>query len=307
MTDRRRTRLVARGYKPLTTRDSSIAFVFVATEDTYAAATYLYSLQDRGLIDQLRVQVVPLPTLDGRSTLPALLERLDALRQGPGIRLPADTYWAVFDVDKQAPATLDDATCTAGVRNIALAGNNPCFELWLALHLTEGLDGIVSGQQDRGAGRKCEALLHALLQAGDPRARGYDKSSPGPERFTTRDRVETACRRARTLSPHASTTIWPRDLGSHMHLLVGPLCENNPGRREARALAEHVHLQRRAHRSRPHTPISTAYGVSPPPLDGPHLPLGTPRGGPPPAARRQLDRHPRAKAATRRVSAACVA
>jgi len=220
MTASRRTRLVDRGYKPLAPRDPNISYVFVATEDTYAAAMYLHELQDRGLIDQHRVRVVPLPTLDGKSTLPALLDRLAAVRAGPGIQLAEDEYWTVFDIDRQAPSTLDACVETANAHGYSLAGTNPCFELWLVLHLSDNLGAVLSGQQDRGAGEKCEALLHRLLQDGDPRARGYNKSSPGPERFATRAQIDAACRRARALAPDASATTWPQDLGTHMHLRI---------------------------------------------------------------------------------------
>lgn len=164
--------------------------------------------------------MLPLPTLDGHSTLAAVLQRLVDERDQPGIRLTSDEYWAVFDVDRQKPTYLDEQAELARERGDRLAGSNPCFELWLLLHWTADVQGLRAAQDDRGAPAACERRLHEVLQAGDPRARGYNKARPGAERFATAERVDLACERARVLSPDADPEAWPTGLGTHVHRLI---------------------------------------------------------------------------------------
>ena len=76
MTTPHRTRLILRGHQPLAQRDPNISRIYVASEDTHACEKYLLALQAAGLIDPARIEVLPLPTLDGHSTLAAVLQRL---------------------------------------------------------------------------------------------------------------------------------------------------------------------------------------------------------------------------------------
>lgn len=222
----RRTRLLDRAARPLTRR-RDVYLVVVATEDTHAAKQYLDALQTRGLIDRSRVEIVSLPTTLGRSTIRDLLDRLSAHHDALDVRLPADEYWAVFDVDQQGPRALAEASQIAKSRQFRLAGTDPCFELWLLLHMTSDVTGIPSAALDRGAARVCEQRLHEALQAGDPRARGYDKARIAAERFAVAERVRGACERARQISREEDP--WPQAVGTHVHLLVERLPSTDAG------------------------------------------------------------------------------
>jgi RloB-like protein len=216
----RRSRLVSREVRPLMPRSTDISYVFVATEDTYAAAQYLTELQAQGIVDRARVRVIPLPTTDGQSSLAALLERLRAKQDDPEIlHLSRDQYWAVFDVDHHRVEELSTNTTLAATRGYHLAGSNPCFELWLLLHLTADVSAIEASNDNRRSPQLCEQRLHDVLQAGDPRARGYSKTDIGAGRFAVPERVKDACNRARALMP-SSPEPWPSQVGTHVHLLV---------------------------------------------------------------------------------------
>lgn len=214
----RRTRLLGRGAPALAPRHRDVYLVVIATEDTYAAKQYFDALQRHGIVDRSRVEIVSLPTTDGHSTVGALLDRLKAHRDALDVSLDQDEYWAVFDVDQQKPHSLADAAQIAKSRSYRLAGSNPCFELWLLLHLTDDLTAIPCAAEDRRAAQVCEQRLHAALQGGAPQARGYDKTRIGAERFALPERVRDACTRARVCSP--SEEPWPKAVGTHVHLLV---------------------------------------------------------------------------------------
>jgi hypothetical protein len=192
----------------------------VATEDTYAAGQYLTELQALGIVDRSRIRIVPLPTTDGRSAPGALIERLQTTQNDPDLpHLPADEYWAVFDVDHHREEELTTAAALAERHGYQLAGSNPCFELWLLLHLTDDFTGIDPSSENRRAPQLCEERLHKVLQAGDSRARGYSKNDIGAGRFAVPERVQTACKRASDLMPPAREP-WPSRVGTHVHLLM---------------------------------------------------------------------------------------
>lgn len=218
MTTPHRTRLIARGHQPLAPRDPDISRIYVASEDTHACEQYLLALQASGLVDPSRIELLPLPTLDGHSTLAAILQRLVEERAQPGTRLGSDEYWAVFDVDRQTADYLDAQARIAAERGDHLAGSNPCIELWFLLHLTADIHDIPRAQEDRGACEKCDRRLHTTLQGGDARARGYNKAKPGADRFATEERVDLARKRARELS--ADSEPWPTTVGTHMYRLI---------------------------------------------------------------------------------------
>jgi hypothetical protein len=69
-----------------------------------------------------------------------------------------DSVWCVFDVDQHP--RIPDAKVMAAANDINLAISNPCFELWLVLHLRETL-----GMQHHHA-------MQDLLETLDP---NYDK------------------------------------------------------------------------------------------------------------------------------------
>jgi hypothetical protein len=219
----RRSRLIPRDREPLTQRSRDVYLVFVATEDTHAAKQYLDALQQQGLVDRSRVEIVALPTRDGRSSLGALVDRLKAHRDALDTRLEQDEYWAVFDVDHQAsPQNLrgfTEAVQVARSRGHRLAGSNPCFELWLLLHVSADVTGIPSATDDRQAADLCEQRLRDALLADGERARGYNKARIEAERFATTERVEAACERARALLP-ATPEPWPSRVGTHVHAVI---------------------------------------------------------------------------------------
>jgi len=182
---------------------------FVATEDTYAAKQYLYALQEKGLVDRSQVEILVFPTEDGRSAPRQLLERLDEKKRGLDVRLEADEFWAVFDVDHHRPKELSEVVMLAKQKGFGLAGSNPCIEVWLLLHETGDASTLVTYDEDSSAADICEKELRRVLGQ-------YNKKNIDVTRLSRRS-VDEAIRRAEAMDDGAP---WPTAVGTHMHRLV---------------------------------------------------------------------------------------
>jgi hypothetical protein len=55
--------------------------------------------------------------------------------------------WAVFDRDENTPHEIYAAFRLAKTNGIRIAFSHPCFELWLLLHLKNGVPGSQGGQR----------------------------------------------------------------------------------------------------------------------------------------------------------------
>ena len=119
----RKLRLLGRDNTPL--RDDR-RFV-IACDDQYAPRQYFEFLK------LSRVQVLVLPTVDGRCAAEDVLRRLDEYPSEP-----RDERWLVLDVDHFAEnehlRKFSSTVRTAQQKGIRVALSKPCFELWLLLH-----------------------------------------------------------------------------------------------------------------------------------------------------------------------------
>ncbi|WP_204036666.1 RloB family protein [Micromonospora qiuiae] len=93
-----------------------------------------------------------------------------------------DEAWAVCDVDHYSPGEASAAARESGVR---LAWSNPCFEVWLLLHLIHHAGHVENA-------KKARDLLRKHLPQWDKTALNFD---------SFRDGVADACRRAARLDP----------------------------------------------------------------------------------------------------------
>ena len=92
-----------------------------------------------------------------------------------------DQVWAVFD--RNSHPTFEQAVAKCRQAGVRTACSNPCFELWLVLHLEEYDRPATSGEVQR--------RLHELFPAF------HHKRSPGPEFYGLLTGLESAQIRAR--------------------------------------------------------------------------------------------------------------
>jgi hypothetical protein len=115
-----------------TLRDASL--LVIATEDSRLPVEYF------DLFHNPRVKVLVLPTEEGLSAPKHVMERLAAFNNEHQLD-EADQLWLMLDTDhwtKDAHIAGFSTVCADAIQlGARMAHSNPCFELWLLLHLTE--------------------------------------------------------------------------------------------------------------------------------------------------------------------------
>ena len=180
----------------------------VATEDTYAPEQYFKAFR----LNRVSVHIVP--TIDGRSSARDVVARLKEV-QAEGLRnnevLSEDQFWVVLDTDHwsqgQHVVAFSQAIKEAREAGFHVAVTNPCFELWLLLHVADAPVPVESAEQ----------LVKALQVA----CGGYSKTNipigvlmPG---------VRAALARAAKLDTGSAG--WPQSTGSQLPLLITQLLQ----------------------------------------------------------------------------------
>ena len=189
-------------------RDARI-FV-IATEGTDTEPAYFRGLQEREVIDRSRVhiEVIATPREDGTSAPKHVIGRLDAFASRYRLLTGLDELWLVIDVDRWPAQQLSEVAQAAAQKRFELAVSNPCFELWLLLHVADAPAALHSSAE-------CETELRRVLGA-------YNKANPDLAIFARRPAVEAAIGRARALDP-GDASRWPHATGSHVHRLAARL------------------------------------------------------------------------------------
>ncbi|WP_244475315.1 RloB family protein [Rhizobium sp. Leaf341] len=149
-----------------------------------------------------RVQVKTLPSFGGRSSPEHVLSNLKKFSSEYDLG-EGDELWLVIDVDRWTLASLR-TVCAACVQDkINIAVSNPCFELWLCLHLEGELPDFKDTEQ-------LTRLLRAELGS-------FNKNKYDAEKLVRN--VRTAIKRAKSLDRKQAAR-WPDRPGSHVYKLV---------------------------------------------------------------------------------------
>lgn len=174
--------LIKRKPRPLIRDSASFRddrLFIVACDDTYAPAQYF------GFFRITRVKVHVVPTPDGTSSAPHVLDRLLAVDHDKD-----DELWMLLDTDHYTKAshvgTFSEAIRKAQRNGVKLALSKPCFELWLLLHHAENADVCAL----ENATKTENALRKVLGQ--------YNKKNLKQEHFPLAS-VFDACHRAESL------------------------------------------------------------------------------------------------------------
>lgn len=197
------------GRQELQERDDRI--FLVASEDRYAVKQYFDGLKFR------RVKVVTLPTEDNNSSPQHVVDRLKAAVKKYDLG-GEDQLWYALDTDHWVEpnhmASWVDALKRASQFEARSAISNPCFEIWLLLHLAEDLTCL----PDKPNAKCVEEKLRQTLP------KGYSKTNVPMEHFP-REKAELATVRAGKTDPNPAEP-WPKTAGTHFYRLMRAIFES---------------------------------------------------------------------------------
>ncbi len=192
-------------------RDAKL--VVIATEDTYAGKQYFESKLFQS--NRIKIEVLPTPNMEDekgktKSSPRAVENRLREYIDKYGL-LEDDILCIMIDRDHwedRMLAEISQKTFRKKKKNIILAVSNPCFELWLFLHVSEWDSGIITITS-----KEMEKKLRQKLGS-------YNKKNINVDCF--QGHVLEACSRAERMDKQPQDR-WPQTIGTHVYRLINIL------------------------------------------------------------------------------------
>jgi hypothetical protein len=158
----------------------------------------------------IRVELVSNPK--HRSHPKEVLKRLRAAAKSKGIK-NGDELWLVIDRDAWDEADLDVVCKQAKSMGYFVALSNPCFELWLYLHIENNRHFTDRHQCQREFGK-----VHKSYS---------DKGKSGYEVKPLMKLIAKAIQRSKAIDVHP-TEPWPKSQATRVYLLAERLFAGNP-------------------------------------------------------------------------------
>jgi len=195
-------------------RDAKL--IVIAAEGTETEERYFEDLAAGDAYRNRRVHVEILKRPTTASSPDHIIEQLDAFRKEYKLK-QADELWMVIDFDRWGNRKLSRISTQCMQKQYLLAVSNPCFELWLLLHIksldeytdTE-LKELAANEKVNRARTRLEIELSRLLG-------GYDKSNLDSSRFIPF--IEVAIGRAKALDILPQQR-WPTQIGTRVYKLA---------------------------------------------------------------------------------------
>lgn len=181
-------------------RDASL--IVIATEGRETEKIYFESF----CFKSSRVHLKVLPSSDNKSAPNHVHSRIKEFCNNLQLKEDKDQFWIVLDKDrwKEVNLTLIQSEIRRIKRyNLRLAISNPCFEIWLYLHICD-INSRLSNC------KAAERMLRKELGV-------YNKSNPDMSIFCPR--VDAAINRAENLDTNKKSP-WPLNPGSRIYMLI---------------------------------------------------------------------------------------
>ena len=193
--------------------------VIIASEGTETEIQYFEELKASDLYDNGNIFIEPLKRSGKSSSPKAVLSAIKKFKNAHKTQTN-DELWVLIDRDKHSweIKEIADVAQQCLQANIGFAMSNPCFELWLLLHIT-GVDifnstDLAEMLENKKVNKNrtwIEKKLSDLLEDG------YNKSNIRAERFLSSCTI--AVKRAEAMDK-TPTHRWPNELGTHVYKLV---------------------------------------------------------------------------------------
>lgn len=129
-----------------------------------------------------------------------------------------DELWIVIDRDRWAPKMISSvAKCCAQNKNLRLCVSNPCFELWLLLHLEDVYHYSDEDKKALSVNRRCTRHKTLIKQKLSDLLNGYNEANYNASSLLPN--IDDAINRAIKLDIHPEDR-WPQTVGTRAHLLA---------------------------------------------------------------------------------------
>lgn len=194
---------------PKPVRDARLFIIVVEGANT--EPSYFEKLEADDLVPRSRLKLHIVPPEEHKSAPRYLVSNAEQAKEKYRPRLGEDEIWIVFDVDIHSGSDrieqIHGALLDIETQKWFAALSNPCFEVWLLLHIADDLADI------NDYGQSAEDKLRVLLG-------GYSKSNT-PKACISREAIQNAITRAKTrdnnTNPHSPIPALP---GTRVYRLV---------------------------------------------------------------------------------------
>lgn len=192
--------------------------IIIASEGTNTERIYFEDMASPKYYRNSRVHVEVLEHDNTASSPAHILLSLDDFKKKYRLSLHRDDeLWLVIDRDKWTLKELSSVASACQQKCHFLAVSNPCFELWLLLHIKSLDDYNVSGRDSIAKNRHISSKRTFLEGELIKLLGSYNKDNPDTSKFLPF--IDLAISRARDLDTKP-TDRWPNSLGTRVYLLV---------------------------------------------------------------------------------------
>lgn len=194
----------------------SARLIVIASEGRKTESIYFEALRDTAALSNVIIKV--LRRDDNHSAPNKVLAQLKDFKAQYSLE-EDDELWMVIDRDKWADKMLSDVArqCNQD-KNLRIALSNPCFELWLLLHM-EDVNSMsdeerASLSENRRESRSADPWIkkRLRLKMGSYHEAGYDTSLLLPHLQIARDRAE--------ILDVNKKHRWPQDIGTRVYRII---------------------------------------------------------------------------------------
>ena len=198
--------------------------IIIATEGSNTEPAYFKDMASSKYFYNPRIHVEVLEREGTKSAPEYVIEALNQFSDEYHYEEGLDELWLVVDTDDWGDEKLADIATKCQQKGYEMAVSNPCFELWLLLHVTslseyadETLDEF---RENRRQGDRTRLERELVILLGE-----FSKSSLKTEHFLPH--VEDEIAQTRILDKHPEHR-WPNDLGSRVYLLAEKIMDRDP-------------------------------------------------------------------------------
>jgi len=190
-------------------------FIIIAAEGTNTEEQYFTDLAKSYPAQNIRVKVIPRSDPDPK----AVIKALDDYRKefSLSLRKDYDELWMVIDIDQWKEKMLSEVVASCEQKRYGCAISNPCFELWLLLHLKSLEEYDPESLRKFKEQRKVKEKKHPLKLELSKLLDGYNESNLDTSKFL--GNVEIAIERAKALDTQPEHR-WTNDLGTRVYLIA---------------------------------------------------------------------------------------